>query len=292
MEIFEDKYILKNSVSIQLDETESYFISLILDEEQNDILAGQIYGFVKDERSEPVENAYIYIMSEDYVCLMETVTDDDGNFLIMDVTPNVNYRIYVVADGKQMQNSVMFTIENLERYELNFILKDTTIMDFVILKGNVIDSVSQNPIKYAVVYIFSVDINNDEELISIETSDENGEFIFWQLQQGNYIIKTSAAGCKINNVYQSIIENNQEIEITIPLYEENKIINGTIYGIIKDSNGNPIPSADVILYEVDSNNILTPIKFTKTDNDGVYLFADVVDGNYKIKANKLAEEDI
>ena len=294
MNVLEDKYNLKESVTVNLEaeEEDSYFINVYFEEEQTEFLNGEIYGFVKDEEGDPIENASVYIMSEDYIFLMETLTDYDGNYLFTDVKPKINYRIYVIAPRMEIENPVTASIKELERYQLNFVLEFETNIDFLSIKGKVIDNVSNNPIDKAVIYISNMDINNIQKLKSIESSNKNGEFNFWQIPRGQYFIKAIATGYKSKSIVDFVNGKNSELKITISLERDNNIINGTIYGIIKDSKGDSIANADVILYEVDSNNILIPIKFTKSDDDGVYLFSNIEDGNYKIKANKLIEEDI
>ena len=59
---------------------------------------------------------------------------------------------------------------------------------------------------------------------------------------------------------------------------------------IKDKKGNPIEGAYVILFsveEVEGEEVLTPIRQTLTNDEGVYLFEQVELGDYIVKANKI-----
>ncbi|MEG0691479.1 MAG: carboxypeptidase-like regulatory domain-containing protein, partial [Oscillospiraceae bacterium] len=64
----------------------------------------------------------------------------------------------------------------------------------------------------------------------------------------------------------------------------------TISGIITDDVGAAVIGADVILYRVETDNSLTPIALTKTIANGVYLFVNTPQGNYKIKSSKTVVE--
>ena len=84
------------------------------------------------------------------------------------------------------------------------------------------------------------------------------------------------------------IDDIKNRHLSIKIKEHNTTLSGNII----DSSNSPLNSLEVVLYEFNSNHVLTEIDRTKTDSVGSYKFNNVLIGNYIIKDIEFSPDSI
>lgn len=285
-QIMQDKYILGQSIGKGIENLgQEIRLDLKLKPNTNDLNGGSVTGTVTDANNAPVKNALVKLMSTTYDPLMHVLTDSNGNFSLVNINPG-SYTIFCIAQGMQLNQGSNFTISELQNIIINFTLQPDPAMQLSIIAGDLINSTSSEPVGGAIVSLFSIS-NNTETLESITYTNEYGQFVFRELQQGSYIVKINALGYTDTSATANITSSGQIVSMNVPITPNPQASKGTVSGVITDSTDQPIDRADVILYEVNNDNSLTPIAFTKTNQNGIYLFGNIPQGYYKVKSNQM-----
>lgn len=285
--VIQDQYELGQSIKKSLSEL-GQEIRLDLSLKPNPNLdAGTIFGTVKDTQGNPIPGATIKIMDKDHNPLAHTVTGPDGSYIISPFPPGPEYHIYAQADGYLLAEQLPFALLPRQQVEKNFILTRDPDAILSIIAGDVRDN--QTPphvVKGAIVNLYQVDELGHETLIAVTYTNEFGQFTFRDLQKGNYIIRISGLGYIPVAISVIISADSTIAKVMATLNVDPQASKGTISGVITDNNNVPIADADVVLYRVEADGSLTPIAVTRTNDEGVYLFTKVPQGDYKIKSTK------
>lgn len=285
--VIQDQYELGQSIKKSLSELgQEIRLDLSLKPNPN-LEAGTIFGTVKDTQGNPVSGATIKIMDRDHNPLAHTVTGPDGSYIISPFPPGPEYHIYAQADGYLLAEQLPFALLPRQQVEKNFILTRDPDALLSIIAGEVMDN--QTPpraVKGAIINLYQVDELGHETLIAVTYSNEFGQFTFRDLQKGNYIIRISGLGYIPVAISVTISADSTIAKVMATLNVDPQASKGTISGVITDNNNVPIPDADVVLYRVEADGSLTPIAVTRTNDEGVYLFTKVPQGDYKIKSTK------
>ncbi|WBW97736.1 MSCRAMM family protein [Oceanirhabdus sp. W0125-5] len=230
----------------------------------------------------PIAGALVKIMDNNHNPLAHAITGEDGAYIFNSFPPGSNYHIYAIAQGYKLEEDVPFTLLPQQSVEKDFILPIDPASALAIIAGDILDIKSQKAINGAVVNLF----NEVDELIALSYTNEYGQFVFADITKGKYTVRFSALGYKPSSQTVEIDKDGQIANIVVNLDEDPSSARGTVSGMITDNNNEPIDGAEVILYSVGADETLTPIAFTKTTDEGVYLFINVAKGDYKIKANQ------
>ncbi|SKA97206.1 Carboxypeptidase regulatory-like domain-containing protein [Caloramator quimbayensis] len=285
--VIQDQYELGQSVKKSLSELgQEIRLDLSLKPNSN-LEAGTIFGTVKDTQGNPVPGATIKIMDKDHNPLAHTVTGPDGSYIISPFPPGPEYHIYAQADGYLLAEQLPFALLPKQQVEKNFILTRDPDALLSIIAGEVMDN--QTPphaVKGAIVNLYQVDELGHETLIAVTYTNEFGQFTFRDLQKGNYIVRISGLGYIPVAISVVISADSTIAKVIATLNVDPQASKGTISGVITDNNNVPIADADVVLYRVEADGSLTPIAVTRTNDEGVYLFTKVPQGDYKIKSTK------
>jgi|GEM_PF-456758 len=283
-----DLYVLGQSESKKLTGIgEEIRIDLSLQENPN-VEAGAVYGTVTDENGNPIEGALVKIFDENYNPLAHAYTDAQGSYVFSPFPPAMQYHISAIANGYLLCDLIPFSLQTKQQLEINMTLKADPKATLSIIAGDVYD-MDGNILSNCSIKLFKL-VNGNEEIIATTTTNEFGQFIFGEVPQGQYKIITSKLGYVNDSTSILIDKPNMVARTIIKLNVNPNAFAGTISGVIKDNNNTPVANAIVTLYKVEDNGRLTPIKFTRTNTNGMYLFTGIVPGmNYKIKANKIAE---
>ncbi|MGG3573431.1 carboxypeptidase-like regulatory domain-containing protein [Bacillus gobiensis] len=149
--------------------------------------------------------------------------------------------------------------------------------------GIVRTSTNNQPIEDVTVELFRI-TGNTTEMIGIVDTNAQGQYLFTELENGNYFITVSKPGFLSNGSPQVAVADRDFAPIDIILVEDPDANTGTISGIITDgSTGSALPNATVALYSI-TNGIESIIDITKTTTGGLYLFGDLPPGTYRVKA--------
>lgn len=248
-------------------------------------LKGMIFGKVTNESGYSIKNAIIKVYDYKGRLIAKTKTDSRGIYFIQKISACRQYRIICFARGYFLSKSIKFCVYRNKIKNINFRLKRDEKYGKSIITGDVFEENSYLAIESAIVVLFKK--NDDGEYINtIGQTNEFGQFAFTNLCFGEYIIKVYKDGYLRKNCLVSINKCRQITNIIFLLEKNKEDIKGTVSGMVIDNQNKPVKKADVILYEKVGEK-LEPIDFTKTNDEGVYLFFDVSIGNYVVKANKL-----
>ena len=257
-------------------------------------IGATVEGRVTDTNGVAITNALVKIMDSNFEPLLHAVTNSDGDYLFNNIPASNSYTIFAIAPGKKIKQGQGFSLSDGASKKVDFVLENDPAMQLAIIAGNLYQSGTTNPVNGAIVTLFEVDENGLETLSAITNTNEFGQFVFREVANGNYNINISALGFISDSVTASVTSAPQIISINPTLQPDPNSQNGTVSGVILDNLNAPIDRADVILYEVNEDDSLTPVAFTKTNSAGVYLFINVPQGTYKVKSNEieLVEIDI
>ncbi len=154
--------------------------------------------------------------------------------------------------------------------------------------GIVQTSTNNQPIEDATVELFRV-TGTTTEMIGIVSTNNEGQYLFANLVNGNYFVTVSKPGFLSNESTSTTVSDRDFAPVNMILAVDPDANTGTISGIITDAaNGQAIANAIVALYSV-SNGIENIIDITKTNAGGLYLFGDLVAGIYRVKATLQVE---
>lgn len=298
-----DKFILTQSESKNVNNVNNAIsINLKLNEQINTLIA-TIKGTILDNNNIPIQGALVRLSDKDFNLLTHTFTDINGDYIFKDSIPavsvgglNVNginslsqsaiFNISAIAVGKLLGVSHSFSLENGQTHIQNFILQDNDKTELNIITGSISNQATSELVFGAVLSLYQVDINNNQQLIQRTFSNEFGDYAFLDVNLGNYILVIESLSYLTKSINIEITEQGEIINLPIQLQQDPNASLGTISGIIRNNLNVPINRADVILYRVNTNKTLTPLGFTKTNEHGVYLFSNVGHGEYKIKSNE------
>ncbi|WP_300348696.1 carboxypeptidase-like regulatory domain-containing protein [Clostridium sp.] len=247
---------------------------------------GKVTGTVIDESGNPITGSLIKLMDANYEPLLHAITGSDGTYTLDNVPAGTGYNIFATATGKALNQGTSFSIVVGQVVNKNFTLLDEPSAQLGLIAGDLYDNTTGLPINGAVISLYQVNPDDTEVLKAITYTNEYGQFVFRELDQGNYSIRVSALGYIGTTSTVNITQSGQIVPSLITIAQNPNASRGTVSGIITDNLNQPIVAADVVLYEVNPDESLTAIAFTKTNTAGVYLFINVPQGNYKVKSNQ------
>ena len=253
---------------------------------------GTVFGKVLDVDSNPVEGVTIKVTDTEYNPKYHAVTDAQGEYTIDNVVSGEQYLILAVKDGYELKTGVPFVMQKGQQIERNFVMTVDPNSANSLVAGEIFDQ-NQTKLEGATVRLYD-NSGSTPTLIKTTHSNQFGQYAFFDVPQGVYLVTSSMIGYKTAETTFIISSSGQVVNINLTMLDDPISRMGTVNGVIKDKNGVPIEGAFVILFEVitdeQGKETLNPIRRTVTNSEGVYLFEQVPEGNYKIKANKLAPQ--
>ena len=217
--------------------------------------------------------------------IMEVITDDNGEIIIDKLLSKGNYKI------KEVNN------QTIDGYEIN----DEEIYFEITGEENLVTiEFPNNPVLGAIKVLKTNEDGNalagvtfglyqsDGTLVDIIVTDESGIALFENLQAGTYQLRELATidGYLLDETVHEIelkLENNKLETVTIKLV--NYQPKGSLEIIKVDTNNNPLPETEFVLY--DSNR--KEIKKTKTDSEGKIIIDNLLLGKYYLEEITPAE---
>ena len=217
--------------------------------------------------------------------IMEVITDDNGEIIIDKLLSKGNYKI------KEVNNQ---TIDGYEINDEEIYFEITGEEDLVTIEF------PNNPVLGAIKVLKTNEDGNalagvtfglyqsDGTLVDIIVTDESGIALFENLQTGTYQLRELATidGYLLDETIHEIelkLENNKLETVTIKLV--NYQPKGSLKIIKVDTNNNPLPETEFVLY--DSNR--KEIKKTKTDSEGKIIIDNLLLGKYYLEEITPAE---
>ncbi|NMA66778.1 MAG: carboxypeptidase regulatory-like domain-containing protein [Clostridiaceae bacterium] len=280
-----EEYMLGQSCIKEIAET-SKTIRLDLSLKHNPYInTGTITGRVQDETGKPIVNATVIIFNENYEIRANTLTENDGVYLINTIDSGTEYIIYAKAPGFKLSDPGIIFIKENETTTVDFSLKNDQGERTSLIVGTVQDS-ENLPITTAVIELFKIEETGTRP-IALTFSNEFGQFILSNLSIDSFFLKINAQGYFSEYYPVNINKINEIIPVTITLKKDLKASKGIITGVITNDEDLPLPNADVVLYRIGQNQKQIPVDYTRTNKEGVYMFVNIPSGSYRINSNRV-----
>ncbi|MBF8983932.1 carboxypeptidase regulatory-like domain-containing protein [Lutibacter sp. B2] len=275
-----DKYILGQShiggitkdapevvLSLQLEKNTYYDNSLI-------------YGHITDLCENPIENATVSFLNKDNEKIGSVYSSEEGLYTYFGVKYNNKVKIIVKKPGYKSTISDLLKI-CLKKFKYNVSLKELPISTKTLISGHLVDE-DNIPLEGLFVYLLKICCSDNKWLYKTTISNQYGQFIFQNIPKGKYLILINNPIFDTYNKHIEIIKTDKIFAIDITLIK--KEISTKITGQITDDTGKSIPNAIVVLYRVEEDKKLIPVKYTLCDEEGRYSFTNIPYNNYIVKA--------
>lgn len=276
-----DKYNLKQSTVSPIIGTEELTKDLQLSlspTSQEGILTGTVIttGDVL------VLGATVKVFDSNNIPIAHDTTNEQGKFNIPNLVKG-SYMVTAAKDGYLTPTSTSVAI--VANKPTNITINILPDLDAArnTLYGKVREASTLNPIEGAIVNIYNV-VGGEETIVTTTRTNSTGQYLAPNLVDGDYTVKANKQGYD-ESVSQIISLSDDELaNLNLSMTIEPLANTGTISGFISDETTLVgIPNATVALYLVNGGTE-TIVQLTKTNAAGRYLFGNVVEGNYLVKA--------
>lgn len=265
-------YISKEREEIRLD------LQLEKNHHYNDSL---IYGCIDDLCGSPIDNACVAFFNKNNIEIGSVYTSQEGFYSYMGVKTNTIIKIRIAKKGYIPSTSnYIFICSKMINY--NATLKKCPVADKALISGHLLNE-KNNPLKNIPIYLLKKSHCVKNPIYKSTNSNTYGQFVFLEIPKGNYTLLVNNSVFNVYNKVLEITESRNIYNVDIKLIRR---VSNTKFGIVKNKNGTPVSNALVILFKINHNNKLIPIKYTTSDEQGEYLFNDVPHGNYIVKAKQ------
>ena len=214
-----------------------------------------------------------------------TVSATDGTYTISDLPMGI-YTIAAVKDGNYLSADVPLTISSILPVTINLALINNDASTMNVIYGILSDKTTGLPIDNVKISLYSV-VGELKTFVASTTSIADGEYVLDQVADGNYEITFDKAGYQTSTVNNITLSGGTTFNATTTLTSIVGNINSTVSGIIKTDLGVIVANAFVGLYKI-VDGVETLVAITYTNAEGKYMFGNVLEGEYLVKA-KLSE---
>ncbi|MBP1930927.1 MSCRAMM family protein [Ammoniphilus resinae] len=186
-----------------------------------------------------------------------------------------------ITDIYQLQSSPSITVNGHEEEVTNIHLEGIPQRETGVINGAV-QFPDGKPAAGVVVQI--IDANN--QVIEHNITNPAGKFEFTNVPLGPYSLVAGGSGYLTSERMPVTVSKRPITGISITILPNHKIDNNVIYGTIQNSAHEPVANVTVELIRRE-NATNTIVAVTKSNQLGNFLFGDLDDGVYFIRAAKL-----
>lgn len=275
-----DLYNLVYSNNTNISGIEEIDVNLTLNTNTN-IVIGGIEGYVYDSNGKPVIGATVKIFDQTFTPFAHSITDAQGKYQILNI-PTGNYKINCVQIGYLYNSSIQIFIPSVDIVNQDFtlILDDTYGQN--VIAGLLLVEGTREPINNAEIIVK----DSVGDVVVVTYSADDGEFLITDLIDGTYTIEPILIGYKTTTVNKFTVSSGLINNVIITMLKVQVDAKGTYTGQIVDNVGVPVFGAIVGLYKIiDGKEFL--VKYTRTNAEGRYMFGNVEEGEYKVKAKNI-----
>lgn len=260
--------------------------------------AGEVWGYVTlAKEKEPVDNALVVLCTSESIItqvINQAVkqrpplgdnSDKEGYYEIIGVPLNQEWRLYSLPKEAAPQMTDPFVLTDTQRSaRIDILLPTGSTVD-----GRVVTS-DGKPIPRAQVICIPGFAEFLSPLATAHAfrelrSEEDGSFLISSLPAGTYQILAQKDGYKFvtrgEPVYPNGYSDIHGVQVVLPAVESGRY---SVYGMVTDQDGKPIPSASVELGGF-SEDFAGEGRDTKTDATGNYAFQGVDPGFLMLAVN-------
>ncbi len=281
-EFQKDLLNLKYSPNIDIEGIQEQVVNLTLDQAHN--VETSISGTVKDGEN-PVYGATVKVFDKNGNPYMHTITDESGKYLFESL-PVGTYSVAVACVGYRLSPGQSTSLSEGDTVILDFGLSKDETLALGAVAGVV--STGHNEHKRPVGSVKISLMDSTDKVVAVTYTVDDGEFAFYDLADGQYKLLATAQGYMPSNLVTVTITNGSIVNTSISLVVHEETNTGTINGVITNKQGNIVAGCFVGLYQIvrkedgDTDELL--VAHTKTNAQGQYLFGNVAEGNYVVKA--------
>lgn len=163
--------------------------NLIITLDKEDCSLGVLYGHVRDGAGKGIDNAVVKLFSYNNPENIEAIThtNNDGEYLIYGLNSG-KYFIISEKPGYMFSSKVSLIIEENEFTKLDLFLYEITSHRKGTISGQITSQCQEVP--YAFVALYKLDNDNNSTLIKIKRCNEDGVYLFEDIDPGSYVVKS------------------------------------------------------------------------------------------------------
>lgn len=243
-----------------------------------------VYGNVSDGVN-PIKNAVVKIFDSNGLPYKHTLSDDEGNYSLTDI-PVGTYSVAAVAKGYRLSDEIGINLVAGSSIQADLVCEIDSSLSLGAIAGLLLISASDGTMQPLAKGKVTLK-NGDGIVIATTYSADDGEFAFYDLEDGAYTLFSVADGYLPSSNMNVVITNGAIINVSLTMVADSRTYNGTVSGIIRNKANQAVAGCFVGLYEVVKEGSMVREKLvatTKTNSRGKYLFGTVMSGNYIIKA--------
>ncbi len=250
---------------------------------QNPVVnSGNLTGTVTSGGS-GVSGATVKVYDINDLPVEHTNTGGNGQYTIANL-PAGSYKVTAVKDGFLLPLPTPVVIQANKSSTANIDITPDPEDSLSVVYG-IIKSSSGAPLEHANVSLYQDTQPEPTMFISASTNDK-GQYIFGLIPPGDYYVSASKLGYYTGTTAVFSIGAKSIVGSNLALVEDSQANTGTVSGFIRDAvTGLPIQDAGVALYLL-SGGSETVVDTTRTNANGMYLFANVNPGTYLVKSTK------
>lgn len=243
-----------------------------------------VYGVVSDGVS-PISNATVKLFDSADMPYRHVLTDGSGAFSITDI-PAGTYSLAAVAEGYRLSEAAGVTLAPGATIQVDL----NCSPDATLALGAIAGVLTANNQQGAPMPLGGGKItlkNIGGETLGVTYTAEDGEFAFYDLEDGPYTLLCSADGYLPTASMTTVITGGSIVNLSMSMVADSRTYSGTVSGIIRNTAGQAVAGCFVGLYQVIKVGDITQenlVAVTKTNAAGKYLFGGVVGGSYLVKA--------
>ncbi len=283
MAIIKDLYDLKYSTQFVNEGIQETQIDLVLD--TSTVGGSSVTGTVTDDNGNPVPDATVKLFDKEGVPYLHTLTNELGQYTFTELNSD-NYSVTVVKEGHVITLPYGFFLQEEDTFTHDFAIKAELSLELSSIAGHIYttEDAVKKMLDHANVALLDA---TTREAVATTFSADDGEYLFYGIEAGNYIIKVTKQGYNASTDISITAVDNTIVNMDIQLIVDPEDNVGTISGFVKNTT-NGLSGCFVGLYEVNRNtNTEKLIATTKTNAQGMYMFGNVATGEYKVKAKQI-----
>lgn len=249
--------------------------------------AATVYGTVTDGTN-PLPGATVKLFDSQGVPYRHVLTDATGAYSF-DNVPTGTYSVAAVLAGYIMSPSAGLTLTSGDSLQIPLICAPDTTLSLGAIAGIVTTAGPAGVAPVAKATITLRDLSG--AAVASTASADDGEFVFYDVADGVYSLLATADGYLVTAPIAVTIAKGSIANVAVTMVVDSRTYNGTVSGVIRNSDGAPVSGCFVGLYTVNGEGaarIETLIAATKTNAEGKYLFGGVTGGQYIVKAKQSA----
>lgn len=189
-----DGYSLSQKITVSINDT---FVTLsdILITRNAVISNGILYGIVYNKYNVPLGDVEVvlskYLDGEEQV-VSRTLSARDGEYVIYDLDAGT-YQLYASSEDYYLDDKIDVVITlNANTKEYLYLTKSNNAKEGTI-NGIIRDKKTLTPLSNACVCLYTIDEENEENLVSMTFTNRDGKYFFGYVPEGRYIVKSKVS---------------------------------------------------------------------------------------------------